>query len=132
VSKLAEKGLPHLEKLLESKSRVTRMAAIDAMGYLKDDPKATELLIKMTKSSDDNDASCAIVALAHQGAPQTKDLINEFIKHENPAFREAACVAIGVYGDKSLYPLLARASRDPSITVQNTASMIRAKYGIGR
>jgi HEAT repeat protein len=132
VRKLSEKGVPHLEELLESKSRVTRMAAIDALGYIKDDPKATELLLGMTQSSDDNDVSCAILALARQGVPETKEIIEKYFKHENPSFRAAACVAIGVYGDKQFYPLLDQAMRDPVLPVQNTAGMIKEKYGIGR
>lgn len=132
VEKLAAKGLPHLKKLLDSDSQVTRMTAIDALGYLQGNDEATELLLAMARSKDPNDAYSALVALAHQGAGQTKELIVEFIKHKNPYLREGACVAIGVYGDKSLYPLLERAMRDENISVQMTAGMIKERYGIGR
>jgi HEAT repeat protein len=130
VEKLAAKGVPHLKKLLDSDSQLTRMTAIDALGYLKDDPEATQLLLEQTRSQTPNDQYSALVALAHQGAPQTKELILQFFKDENPYLREAACVAVGVYGDKSLYPLLDRAMRDENLTVQTVAGGIKEKYGI--
>lgn len=130
VEKLAAKGLPHLKELLDSDSQITRMTAIDALGYLKDNPEATQLLLEQTRSQHPTDQSSALVALAHQGAPQTKDLILQFFKDDDPYLREAACVAIGVYGDKTLYPLLDRAMRDESLTVQTVAGGIKDKYGI--
>ena len=132
VSKLAEKGLPHLKGLLASKSSRTRMTAISAVGELKGNQEATQALIKMTESETDTDVYFALIAIAHQGAPEAKALIEKFFEHENPYFREAACCAIGEYGDKELYPLLGKAMRDKAVSVQNAASMVKERYKVGR
>jgi len=130
ISELAKKGVPHLAKLLESESSRTRMVAISALGEIKEDPEATKLLVKATESEHDSDAYFALIALANQGAAETKALIERFLTHENPYFREAACHAIGVYGDKDLYPLLDKAMRDPMPTVGSAASLVKKKHGI--
>ncbi len=132
VSELAKKGVPHLRKLLASKSSRTRMTAISALGEIKGDAEATELLIQCSQSETDTDVYFALIALANQGASETKELAETFFKHKNPYFRESACVAIGIYGDKALYPLLDKATHDPVISVQNTAFMVKEKYGIRR
>lgn len=130
IGELAKRGTPRLAKLLESKSSRTRMPAITALGEIKGDPEATKLLVKATESEDDSDVYFALIALANQGAAEAKALIERFITHENPYFREAACHAIGVYGDKDLYPLLDKAMRDPIPTVGSAASLVRKKHGI--
>ncbi len=130
ISELAKKGVSHLAKLLESKSSRTRMAAITALGEIKDNPEATRLLVKATESENDSDVYFALIALANQGAAEAKALIERFFTHENPYFREAACHAIGVYGDKDLYPLLDKAMRDPVPTVGSAASLVKKKHGI--
>jgi len=132
VSELARKGLPHLKKLLESKSSRTRMPAISALGELKGNKEATQILIEMTESETKTDVYFALIALAHQGVPEAKALIEKFFKHENPYFREAACWAIGEYGDKELYPLLDRATRDKDINVRKVPAGVKERYEIGR
>ncbi|MFW6108643.1 MAG: hypothetical protein ACOC8D_02400, partial [bacterium] len=57
VRKLADKGLPHLKELLESDSQITRMTAMDAMGYLKGNDEAVEALLEMTRSEHPMDVS---------------------------------------------------------------------------
>jgi len=130
ISELAKKGVSRLAELLESESSRIRMVAISALGEIKDDPEATKLLVTMTESEHDSDVYFAIIALANQGAAETKALIERFFTHENPYFREAACHAIGVYGDKDLYPLLGKAMRDPIPTVGSAASLVKKKHGI--
>lgn len=131
VSELAQKGVPHLQKLLESTSARTRLVAISALGELKGDKEATKLLLGLTESNEPSDAYYALIALAHQGAPEAKAVIEKFFEHSDPYLRQGACCAIKEYGDKALYPLLDQAMDDPDEKVRQTAEAIKARIETG-
>ena len=130
ITALSKKGLPHLKKVLESKSSVARMAAISALGELKGDAEATKLLIEITKKQDYNEPYYAVIALGHQGAPEAKDVIVGAYKSPNARLRAAACAATAELGDKSLYPYLNRALYDKDTQVRETARMVKMRFKI--
>jgi HEAT repeat protein len=132
VYELAKKGLPYLKKRLESKSSMARMAAIQAIGLLKDNKEATQILIELTKSDDFNDPWAAIMALGVQGSPEAKELIKQAMASENPRLREGACAAIYEYGDRELYPLLDKAANDRNLAVQKAAGIVKNRLKQGR
>lgn len=117
-----EEGLPGIKGLLKSDSSQDRMFAITCLGLLKDNAEATELLLKSANGEDSEDAYWAIIALGAKGAPEAKDLIEKFLKSDDPRRREGACEAIGQYADTSLYPLLAAAARDDDPRVRRAAT----------
>lgn len=121
VRKIAAKGFGHVKGLLESKSQMTRMTAIQALGLLKDNKEATDLLVELMKKNDYNESWAAILALGVQGSPEAKGIIKQAFESPNERFREAACAAIYEYGDATLYPLLDKAMDDPDLTVQSAA-----------
>jgi HEAT repeat protein len=124
-----EKGVDGLAKMLQSKSQVTRMAAISALAYFKNDAKATKLLVDiLTAGKDPNDSYFALIALASQGAPQAKEMIEKHFRGDDAYVREAAVQAIGILGDKSLYPLLTKALSDPNPGVSTNAGYVIEKY----
>ena len=132
VQKIAAKGLGHVKGLLASKSQMTRMTAIQALGLLKDNKEATQLLIDLMNKNDFNESWAAILALGVQGPPEAKDILKKAAESPNPRFREAACAAIYEYGDKSLYPLLDKAANDPDTTVQSAAAIAKQRITAGR
>jgi len=130
VAKLAKKGLAHLKPLLKSKKTKVRMVAISALGEIRDNPKATALLLEAVNGKDPHDVYWAIIALGRQGAPQAKGVIERFMESQDTSLVKAACSAIGEYGDKSLYPLLDQALDDEDPGVQSHAKLIKDLYGI--
>jgi len=132
VSELAQKGLPHLKKLLESTSSRTRLVAISALGELKGNQEATNILVGITKGKEPTDTYFAAIALAHQGASEAKTVIETLFKHNDPYLRQGACCAIGEYGDKALYPLLDEALDDPDPSVRTAAENIMNRFQINR
>ena len=132
VVELAKKGLPHLKELLKSTSSTTRLAAIQAIGLLKNNQEATQILIDLTTSDDYNEPWAAVLALGVQGSPEAKEIIKQAMASPNARLREGACVAIYEYGDKELYPLLDKALRDKEMAVRNAAAIARERLSAGQ
>ncbi|HPD17081.1 MAG TPA: HEAT repeat domain-containing protein [Planctomycetota bacterium] len=120
-----ERGLEGLKKLLEKDSIRARIVGITGLGMLRGNREATELLLKHANGQDTEEAYWAIIALAYQGAPEAKDLIQKFMQSEEARLREGACVAIQEYRDETLYPLLDAALSDPNPAVQGVAQMMK-------
>jgi len=117
-----EEGLEGLKRLLKSDSTRAHIAAITGLGELKDSDEATKLLLERANGKDTEEAYWALIALAHKGAPQARELIRKFFQSEEPRLREAACIAIKEYGDEALYPLLNTAAHDTDRVVQRVAA----------
>ncbi|MFP4056643.1 MAG: HEAT repeat domain-containing protein [Candidatus Brocadiia bacterium] len=123
---LAKRPISELRAMLESdRVQVRRMVAV-ALGLKTDETdevKAT--LLELTEDVNAEVASDALVAMAMQGFPETKELIRQFAESDDPERRIGACMAIGEYGDSTLYPLLRNmASSDPSGKVRRRAEVI--------
>lgn len=126
-----EKGVEGLAPHVKSENPRVRMVVITALGTFKDNEKATDILLDVLKRSEDTtDLYYAIIALAEQGAPQAKEIIEKHFKSDSARLREAAVLAIGKLGDKSLYPLVMEAMRDPAPLVQRRAGFVNEEYGI--
>jgi len=131
IEKLAqEKGVPGLRPLLKSEKSENRMLAILALGNLKGNEEATQLLVELAKGPDPEHAQFAILALGIQGGPQPKQVIEEIItKSDDPHRRAAACRAIYEmvvrHNDKSLAPLLDTALSDEDPKVRSAAKAMK-------
>jgi HEAT repeat protein len=126
-----EKGVEGLAPHVKSENARVRMVVISALGTFKNDEKATEILLDVLKNSQDtNDIYYAIIALAEQGAPQAKEIIEKHFKGDSPRLREAAVLGIGLLGDKSLYPLVIQAMQNPDLKVQHIAGYVNDMYDI--
>lgn len=125
VRKLAEKGVAYLRPLLKSEKQIVRVTVIEALGCIKDDKEATQLLLDTIKGEDANDAAFALASLARQGAPEAKEIILHQYQSPDPFTRSCAVRAIYEYGDKELYPLIDRAMSDDDPDVRRTAKMTR-------
>lgn len=122
IRALAKRGVPHLAKLLASKDRITRIAALMALGEAKDDAKAAvRLLTARCKGKDWEDAYFALIALARRRASEANALIRRFAAHKEPRLREAACFAIAEFGARALHPQLDELLDDTSKRVQGAA-----------
>ncbi|MBL7222825.1 MAG: HEAT repeat domain-containing protein [Candidatus Brocadiae bacterium] len=121
IEELAKKGVPAIQPLLKSKKMTVRLAAIGALGFLKKNPEATQLLVGVAKGDQDEEAYFAIIALARQRAGEAKAVIEEAMKSKVARRRQAACIAIAEYGDEALYPLIIKAAQDRDRGVAKTA-----------
>jgi HEAT repeat protein len=134
IENLAKKGVEFVKPALKSKIANVRIGALEALALIKEGDEgreATKLLIEATKGADINDVGFAIISLGRQRAPEAKDLIVGFFNGPNPRLRLAACMAIGEYGDRSLYPLLDKAAYDENENVRQAASRVKQRFGIG-
>lgn len=123
-----EQGFDGLKRIIERADEdhmAARLVAISGLGMLADDPKATQFLIQLCDGEDPELAHWAVIALAHQGAPEAKDAIARLIKSPDPERRAGACLAIKEYGDESLHPLLDAALDDPDSQVKLAAQMAK-------
>jgi len=114
-----------IKPYLTSQNNPNRITAINALGCLKGNPEATQLLIGIADGPNPQDALFATMALGRQGAPEAKAVIERFFQSPDPALRKAACMAIGVYGDRALYPLLDKAATDDDPAVRMAAGVAR-------
>ena len=126
-----KQGVEGLKPLLKSESANVRTAAIIALGTLKGDKEATKVLIELARGKDVEDAHNAIIAIASQGAPETREVITKAFESPDVRRREAACMAVYEYRDESLYPLLDAALDDEDEFIQVVASRIKGliRYG---
>jgi HEAT repeat protein len=123
-----EKGVGGLKPLLKSESKTVRMGAIGALAEFKNDKEATKLLVNAAADeSKASDAYFAVQALAKQGAPETKEVIERLIKSQDPYVRMGAYQAVAIYGDKELYPLLDKAASDADPNVQRLAASLKQR-----
>ena len=121
-----------IKPYLKSEKNPERITAINALGCLKGNAEATQLLLEIAHGSDARDAGFAILGLAHQGAPEAKAEIERAFASPEASLRRDACMAIGEYGDKSLYPLLEKASVDDDVIVRNGAAIAAKRLETGK
>ncbi len=139
-----DRSTDELAKLVKNKDVKVRMAALTALGYKRNDKSAAKTILDVINSEaaaqaleglDSNEAvadalSFAIQSLARLGAPEAKGVIEKAYQSKNPYLREAAVQAIGLLGDKSLYPLVMKALDDPNVGVSVNADFVVKKYKI--
>lgn len=139
-----DRSIDDLAKLVKSKDVKVRMAALTALGYKRNDKSAAKTLLDVINGEaaakalgglDGNEAVAndlyfAIQSLARLGAPEAKGVIEKAYQSKNPYLREAAVQAIGLLGDKSLYPLLMKALDDPDVGVSVNADFVVKKYKV--
>ena len=126
IEKVAkEKGVAYLKPLLKSEKSYERVFAIAGLGCLKGDREATQALLEVINAKSAHEAGIALCSLARQNAPETKELIERFLRYKNGNLRMAALHAIREYGDKSLYPLLDKALSDKEPAVRSTAKTVK-------
>jgi len=130
-----DEGFEGLKSVLDQADEnhlAARLTAIAGLGMLKDDPKATELLLQLVDGQDSESAHWAVIALGEQGAPEAKDAIAKMMKSDDPRRRVGACFAIRQYGDTSLYSLLDAASGDPAAEVRQAAAEAKRLIQLGQ
>jgi HEAT repeat protein len=130
IAELAAKGVGAVKPLLQSERRPVHLAAIDALGMIKNDAEATRLLVELAKGTDVEDAYFAVIALARQRPAEAKAIIEGAFQSTQSRLREAACIASAQLGDPSLYPLLIKAAKDPDATVASVAQGMMRRHKI--
>jgi HEAT repeat protein len=125
-----EKSVDELVSIaLKGKSVRDRMVALTALGYHKNDPKATQALLDVfAAAKEPNDSYFALISLARIGAPETKGAIEKTLQGTDAYLRESAIQAIGLLGDKSLYPLVFQALDDAQQGVRVAAAHVVKEY----
>ena len=123
-----------LIEILKSKDSKARVTAINALGYHKGSEAASKALADVTDNSksESNDIYFALLSLARLGAPQARPAIEKAMKGSNAYVREAAVQAIGVLGDRSLYPLALGAANDPNPGVSRNAQYVIERYELDK
>jgi hypothetical protein len=133
LEQLAAKGIAHLRELLRSTSPRSRAAAVQALGFIRDDPEATKLLVELIEGDSEDETTLALMALGAQGSPEAKSLLRKYIKDPRARVRGGACVGIAEYGDSTLYPLLDKvAADDPDPHIRKVASVNRQQLETDR
>ena len=133
IENLAKKGTAHLKDMLKSTHQQVRMDATSALGFVRDDPEATKLLIKLIEGDSEDDAVNAIIAIGVQGVPEAKELLQKHIKDPRWKVRGGAVFGIAEYGDSTLYPLLDEvAVDDPDPRIRKVAARVRQQIETGR
>jgi HEAT repeat protein len=127
IRQMAAKGLPYLRSLLAGDDRVLRISAINALGELPDNPEAVDLLVELCEGTDPEDAHWAVLSLAYLGAPEAKAIIPRFVRSPEARRREGAAIAIWVYGDSTLYPLLDLLGEDDDPRVRTVAQSMKRR-----
>ncbi len=133
LEKLAERGSEELIKLSKEPNAKVRMDATYALGYIKDDPAATQRLIEMIEGEDSDDTINALMTLGLQGPDEAKEIFKKHIKSSIVDIRIATCIGIAEYGDSTLYPLIEEiATNDEEKMARSIASTTLMQIENGR
>jgi len=114
-------AIPALEAVLNSAPFGLRVAAVQALGDIRD-PRVTRLLLGAAKSEDPAVCVAAVDALAHTGDSQVIAPLTGLLRSAHPQVRLAALEALGNLGAKVATEPLRTLLRDASWDVRRAAA----------
>jgi len=134
LEKLAVRGTAELKEIILKGTPKARKDATQALGYIRDDPEATKLILELIESPPDKETRLdAIMTLGLQGPDVAKEIFQRCIKDADVDVRVATCMGIAEYGDSTLYPLVEEiAGNDPEQMARTMASNLLYQIENGR
>lgn len=112
---------PSLLSMLDGSTETMQVAAIEALGWLRDASVVSPLIMLLTESDRETLREVAAEALGRIGSSTAYDSLIAALNDDSEWVRRAAAVSLGELGDHRAVEPLSEALRDPSTIVQDAA-----------
>jgi hypothetical protein len=116
--------------LMESKSKFVRRSAVEALVDMGDYGRVAMVRILKTPSNPWYIYRNALLAIGRLGKPEDAEVVDPFLRHENPRVREEALGAIGALEGAAAEPRLLRAFSDTDLSVRRRAVVCVGQLGL--